>query len=394
MFEQRFELWFVRMCARHLFGLPKGALRVYIALVSESVPALHALLAKNARLPHLTEDIPPIVGELKRTADDFLVEELPAYPPSGSGEHLFLWIEKRDLNTPDAVARLARALGADPATAGYAGLKDRRAVTRQWISFQHAGTPDARELASLEGVRVLDISRHGNKLRTGHLRGNRFTIRLAGVPEEHDARVSSALARLAEHGLPNYFGTQRFGFEGKNVTSAFAWIVEGTRAPSKPFLRKLFVSALQSALFNVWLAERLERGSLGCAIAGDVLRKEETGGPFVCTDVAVDSERIRKWEISPTGPLFGARMRSAEAEALHIEQELLARHGITPAHLERVRKFGEGTRRSARVQVQDSATWREGDDLVLSFTLPKGSYATVLLAELTKTPALTLGDDP
>jgi len=361
--------------------------------VLESSAALRALLAKNAALPRLTEDIPPIEGQLKRTAEDFIVEELPAYLPSGLGEHLYLWVEKRELNTPDAVARLARALGADPESAGYAGLKDRRAVTRQWLSFQHAATPRPEELV-LEGVRVLEVSRHANKLRTGHLRGNRFTIRLAHVPPEHDAHVSAALARLSELGLPNYFGTQRFGFEGKNVSSAFAWVVEGARAPGKPFLRKLFMSALQSALFNVWLAERIERGQFLQALAGDVLRKEDSGGPFTCTDAAVDSERVRNWEISATGPLFGARMRAPEADALAIESELLARHGVTLEQLERVRKAGEGTRRPARVRVQEAEIRRSEGDLVLSFTLPKGSYATVLLAELTKTPSLTLGDDP
>jgi tRNA pseudouridine13 synthase len=354
--------------------------------------ALDRLLAVQRALPLLTRDLPAVTGSLKQSPEHFIVEELPAYPPAGSGEHLYLWIEKRDLNTNEAVARLARALGASTEGAGYAGLKDRRAVTRQWVSFQHAATPSTP--IELEGVRVLEVSRHANKLRTGHLRGNRFTIRLADVPPEHDAHVRDGLARISELGLPNYFGTQRFGFEGKNVSSAYAWVAEGGRAPAKPFLRKLLVSALQSALFNVWLAERLERGALLLAEHGDILRKEESGGPFVCSEPEIDTARIASWEISPTGPLFGARMRAPEAEALERETELLARYGITPAHLERVRKFGEGARRPARVRVQGCETRREGGDLVLTFALPKGSYATVLLGELTKSPSLTLGDDP
>lgn len=359
----------------------------------ETVPSLSSLSARLAHLPQLTQDVPGIEGSLKGAPEDFLVEELPAYTPSGAGEHLYLWIEKRELNTQDAVARLAHVLGARPDGAGYAGLKDKRAVTRQWVSFHHVGTPRAEEL-TLEGVRVLEVSRHVNKLRTGHLRGNRFTVRLAGVPPAHDQRAQAALDRLAKDGLPNYYGSQRFGIEGQNLSAAWAWIVDGGRPPNKPFLRKLFVSTLQSALFNAWLAERLESGTYLSVLAGDIMRKEESGGLFASTDPEVDGARLLAWEISATGPMFGARMRSAEAEAHQREIAVLNQFGLTPEHFARVERFGEGTRRAARVRVTDIAHVREGQDLVLSFTLPKGSYATVLLSELTKTHALTLGDDP
>jgi tRNA pseudouridine13 synthase len=355
-----------------------------------SARALHSRLSS---LPQLTGDIPLVRGELKRTPEDFVVEEVPAYPPSGTGEHLYLWIEKRELNTQDAVARIAQAIGARPDGAGYAGLKDKQAVTRQWLSFHHVGTPQPADI-QVDGVRVLEVSRHVNKLRTGHLRGNRFIVRLTEVPPEHDEHARAALARLGALGLPNYYGTQRFGIEGRNLTSAWSWIVDGGRPPSKPFLRKLFVSTLQSALFNLWLGARVERGELGCALEGDVLRKEETGGLFTSVDPMLDSERVDAWEISPTGPMFGARMRSAVGEALSRETAVLSECGVTPEHFARVERFGEGTRRPARARVSDVEQRREGDDLVLSFTLPRGSYATVLLSELTKTQGLTLGDDP
>jgi tRNA pseudouridine13 synthase len=380
----------------HLIALPNLDERVYIARVSvalDPVASARALSARLSHLPQLTGDIPRVQGELKLRPEDFEVEELPAYPPGGSGEHLYLWIEKRELNTQDAVARIAQSIGARTDGAGYAGLKDRRAVTRQWLSFHHAATPEPAQIA-VEGVRVLAVSRHVNKLRTGHLRGNRFTVRLTGVPTEHDAHASAALARLAEQGLPNYYGAQRFGFEGKNLSSAWAWIVGGGRPPGKPFLRKLFVSTLQSALFNAWLGDRIEAGELLCALEGDIMRKEETGGLFACSDAALDSERVRSWEISATGPMFGARMRSAEATALARELALLERFGVASEHFERVARSGEGTRRPSRVRVSDIAQRRDGEDLVLSFTLPKGSYATVLLAELTKTDTPSLGDDP
>jgi tRNA pseudouridine13 synthase len=346
-----------------------------------------------ASVPHLSEDVPPVAGELKREPEDFVVEELPAYLPSGQGEHLYVWVEKRGLNTHDAVTRLCERLGASREGAGYAGLKDKYAVTRQWLSFHTTATPSLEELSS-EGVRALEVGRHGNKLRTGHLRGNRFTIRLRDVPSEQDDRVETVLARLAAQGLPNYYGPQRFGIEGRNLHGAWSWIVAGGRAPGKPFLRKLFVSTLQSALFNAWLAERITAGTFASVLAGDVLRKEDSGGVFTSADATLDQPRVDSWEISATGPMFGAKMRSAESDALAIEAALLARFGVTQEQLARVSRAGEGTRRPLRARVSEIAQRREGADLVLSFTLPKGSYATVLIGELTKTRELTLGDDP
>lgn len=361
--------------------------RVYTSRVSQS------LWQSLGSLPRLSEGVPPVAGVLKREPEHFVVEEQPAYLPSGEGEHLYVWVEKRGLNTPEAVHRLCEALSAPREGAGYAGLKDKHAVTRQWLSFHTPHTP-ALEALQLEGVRALAISRHANKLRTGHLRGNRFTLRLADVPPEHDPHVEAVLGLLGEQGMPNYYGAQRFGHQGRNLHDAWRWIVEGGRAPAKPFLRKLFVSTLQSALFNVWLGERLARGALATAIPGDVMRKEESGGIFVSSDASADGPRVASWEISVAGPMFGAKMRAAEAEALAVESALLERLGVTAEQLARVAKFGEGTRRPARVRVSDVAQQRDGHDLVLSFALPRGSYATVLVDELTKAGELTLGDDP
>jgi tRNA pseudouridine13 synthase len=351
-----------------------------------------ALLARQGTLPFVTESIPAISGELKQAPEDFVVEELPAYLPSGQGEHLYLWIEKRELNTPDAARALARALSARPEDAGWAGLKDRRAITRQWLSFHCKTTPSAASL-ELPGIRVLEVSRHPNKLRTGHLRGNRFQLRLAGVPPEHDVHARAVLQRLAQLGLPAYFGAQRFGFQGKNVLSAYAWIVQGERAPQKPFLRKLFVSALQSALFNSWLAERIAQGLFTQALAGDVMRKEDTGGLFLCDEPTTDAARIEQWEISPTGPMFGARMKSAAGSAQARESEELARWGIAHEHFARVERFGEGTRRPARVRPENVTLSRDGTDLLLDFGLPRGAYATELVSELVKRRGLALGEE-
>lgn len=378
----------------HGIRLPNEGAQVYIAPVSDIPSPAHDLLQQLTALPFLSADIPAVAGRIKSTPEDFVVEELPAYVPSGEGEHLYLWIEKRGLNTVDAARALATALDTPFAEVGWAGLKDRHAVTRQWLSFHCTQTPSPEALTLLvEGVRVLESTRHLNKLRTGHLRGNRFSLRLCEVPEGHEVQAQACLARLQERGLPNYYGSQRFGHGGRNLISGYGMVVQGERAPGKPFLRKLFMSALQSALFNVWLATRLERELFDRVLEGDVLRKEDTGGLFLCSDPTTDHERSERWEISITGPMFGSRMKSPEAAALTLETELLERWGIDAACLKRAEKYGEGTRRPARVRPEAVHCERIQDDLLLSFELPKGAYATVLVEELTKTRGLALNLD-
>ncbi len=355
----------------------------------DSTPLLHHL----SELPFATAEVPAVTATLKSIPEDFCVEEIASYAPSGEGEHLYMFFEKRGLNTPDAVRAIAHQIGARGDEAGWAGLKDRQAVTRQWVSFHHAATPTPESI-TVEGVRVLEVSRHVNKLRTGHLRGNRFTLRLRDMPAEHDLHVRQAIELLRMHGLPNYYGEQRFGHGGRNLTSAVRWIIDGERAPQKPFLRKLFVSTLQSALFNAWLGARVRSGTLATAIAGDVMRKEETGGMFDCENAEIDGPRVTAWEISPTGPMFGSRMRPATLDEKAVEDALLSQWGVTPAHFERAKKFGEGTRRAARVRPDAFRMNREGADLMLEFELPKGSYATVLVSELLKSRNVNLTDDP
>jgi tRNA pseudouridine13 synthase len=352
-----------------------------------------ALRTHLATLPFVTADIAPVRGQLKRAPEDFEVEELPAYLPSGQGEHLYLWIEKRERTTKDAARALCDLVGAKLDDAGWAGLKDRHAITRQWISLHTPATPEASALEA-EGVRVLEVSRHGNKLRTGHLRGNRFRLRLTNVDPADDARVQGVLDRLVAQGLPNYFGSQRFGFEGKNIPAAYAWLVAGERAPREPFLRKLFASSLQAALFNAWLGTRIERGLLATALDGDVMRKEDTGGVFVSADADADQARVDSWEISPTGPMFGPSMRSPERTALALEQEVSSTWQIDPSCFERARKLAEGTRRPARVRPEGVELRRDGADLCLAFQLPRGAYATTLVAEITKSHGHVLPEDP
>lgn len=337
----------------------------------------------NDPLPFLTAAERPVPGILKDRPEDFRVDEIPAYEPSGAGEHLFVRFEKTGLDTREAVRRIAGVLGADPRDAGTAGMKDRHAVTTQWASF-HRGDAARLEGATIEGVRVLEARLHGNKLRTGHLRGNRFAIRLRGAPRDAERDARAALDALERTGVPNYYGDQRFGRGGANLERARAWLVEGGRPPRDAFERKLLVSVLQSELFNGLCAERVREGTLGSVIAGDLCRKEETGGMFVVSELDVDRERAARFEISATGPMFGAKMRWPEGEAKRREEEALAAAGLDAEKLARFAKYGEGTRRPYRVRLGAPTLEADDEGLVVGFELPAGAYATIVMRELTR----------
>jgi tRNA pseudouridine13 synthase len=293
--------------------------------------------------------------------------------------------EKTGLTTPEAVARIARALGVDPRGTGFAGLKDRHAVTVQWASFAGADPERALVLCDcVPGVRVLEAVRNATRLRTGHLRGNRFALRL--YVEGGSERVSALVDEVTRRGFPNYFGAQRFGAGGRNLERARRWLVEGGSLPRDRFERKLLVSALQSALFNSVAAARVRDDLLDHAVPGDVLRKEDTGGLFTTTDLADAERRVERWEVSPTGPIFGARMRWPEAGARAREEQALAHAGLTREQLVAFERFGAGTRRAIRVRPENVALEGEPDAPVLRFDLPRGAYATVLLREILDEP--------
>ncbi|KFA89987.1 tRNA pseudouridine(13) synthase TruD [Archangium violaceum] len=332
--------------------------------------------------PRLTEDVPGCGGAFKLVPEDFEVEELPAYPPSGEGEHLYLWLEKRGRDTREVVKALASALGVDEGDVGVAGMKDRQAITRQLLSVPAKGEARLPEF-SLEGVSVLWSRRHGNKLRTGHLKGNRFRLRLRGVKDVGAARES--FTRLSARGVPNYFGDQRFGREGDNADFG-RLLVLGQRLPRRPdkFQRKLYLSAFQSRLFNRALVDRLRAGTFDTALLGDVLRKEDSGGLFVCEAPEVDGPRAASFEVSPAGPLFGPKMTAAAHAVAEAEAKLLADEGVTLDDFRRGGDETQGGRRPYRVRLGNPSLEVDGEDLVLTFELPKGSYATEVLHELLK----------
>lgn len=334
-------------------------------------------------LPYLTASIDPIPGELKTTPEDFEVEEVPAYEPSGDGEHVFVLIEKRGLTTPDAVQALCKLVGADPKAAGWAGLKDKHALTRQWISIWGA-TPDSVKAAELEGVRVLEAALHPQKIRTGHVRANRFRIRLREVDPERIDDVRRVLSEIESLGLPNYYGEQRFGREGDNAERALRWVRGEARMPRSGFHRKLQISALQSAIFNRCVAERVKTSTLAKVYSGDLMKKHESGGIFIASDLVETQARADSGEISPTGPIFGARMRWPEGDALAREEALLEEAGLTLATLAKWKRLAPGTRRFVRVPVPGIKLDVSDNTVNLEFTLPAGSYATILIREILK----------
>ena len=203
--------------------------------------------------------------------ETFVVEEIPAYLPAGEGEHAYLWIEKQNLTTLEAVNRLARVLGVDARDVGYAGMKDRRATTRQWLSVLGVDTERAQAVA-VEGMRVLAASRHKNKLRVGHLHGNRFEVVLGDLRAGEAETLEARLRELAERGVPNRFGRQRFGVAGDNLAHGLA-VLRGERREPDARRRKLLLSAVQSAVFNRVLEVRAAEGGLLLVRDGDILRE-------------------------------------------------------------------------------------------------------------------------
>lgn len=339
-----------------------------------------------------TAALPGTGGVLKASPEDFEVEEVPNYPASGEGTHVYATIEKVDLATPEAIKRLARALGIAERDVGCAGMKDRRAVTRQRLSFPPPVTPEAVRALVVDGVRVLDATRHGHKLKTGHLAGNRFRLIVRGlaVPAaEAEARARAILDALAvPPGLPNWYGEQRFGAAGDNATRGLALLrnEKPVPPPRDGRERRLLVSALQSDLFNRVLGRRLEAGTLATVLEGDVLRKVMTGGLFVTPDPAVDGPRLAAGEVCPTGPMFGPKMVAPTpgSPAAALEEAVLGERGIRAEEFAGT-SLAEGTRRPLAVPLRDVAVAVVGDDaLSFAFTLPPGSYATVALAEVVK----------
>ncbi len=330
-----------------------------------------------AALRALTEDV-GTGGALRQEPQDFRVEEVGAYPLSGEGDHLYLHLEKTGHTTAHVLRELGTQLGVRDRDIGVAGLKDRHAVTTQWISVPAKYEGRLGDFA-VDGVRILDTTRHGNKLGMGHLRGNRFVVRVRQASGGASA-AEATLNTLRAQGVPNYFGPQRFGLGGLNAEEGLR-VLRGESRLRDPRVRRFLVSSVQSAVFNTFLSLRLERGVFAALLAGDMAKKHDTGGVFLVEDAAAESPRAGRGEVSATGTLFGKKTRPLTLDAGVLEAEALAHFDLTPA----VFASRRGDRRLTRVFPEDLGVTEQEDGYTLAFTLPKGSFATSVLREVMKT---------
>lgn len=393
---------------------------------NRSLPTEGDAAAIRADLPFLTPDIPGIGGVIKTVPEDFRVEEIAQYTPCGEGTHVYAYIEKRNITTMDAIAEIAKAVGVRKIDVGYAGRKDARAVTRQWISIEHI---DPAKLAQYKSrvIRVLEVSRHGNKLKVGHLAGNRFTLRVRklAVPMELALeQATEVMETLTCRGAPNYFGPQRFGYRQdshllgeaavKRDVKRFFDLLLGTpeldteevfirartlytqgdlqgaydtwlpnfrdhRSAIKDIMHEngdltrafarfdrqlmgLMVAAWQSDLFNRVLARRMPH--IDKLFKGDMAYKHDNGACFSVEDAAVEQPRCDRFEISPTGPLMGGRMTALTDEAAAFEQPLIDSLQLTDDDLNWLKHYGgRGGRRPLRFQPKDAEVSAGADEL-------------------------------
>lgn len=322
--------------------------------------------AQYTTLPHWPNAYPTsgASATLKLLNEDFIVTELPLQQPSGEGEHIWLHIEKNGANTVYVAQQLAQAASVQEWDVGYAGLKDRYAITRQWFSIYlpKGETPDLTQLQHPE-FKVLSQSRHVKKLRPGDLQGNHFRIVLrdvTGGPETMQA-LEANLKSVASQGVPNYFGAQRFGFEGGNVEQGRAMLAREIRVRN-PKKKGIYLSAVRSFVFNEVLALRIQQGLWGQTLPGDVM--DPVG--------------------RPTGPLWGRGRVSTTDQAQALENGVAERHATLCQGMEYAGLDQE--RRALVASPVDMAwEWPQADQLVLTFTLPAGTYATTVLGEILRT---------
>ncbi|RPI64412.1 MAG: tRNA pseudouridine(13) synthase TruD [Planctomycetaceae bacterium] len=397
--------------------------------------------------PYLTADMPGIGGRIKEHLSDFQVEEIPLYLPCGKGTHVYFRIQKAGVPTHVAIDRIAKYMGQRSMNVGLAGMKDSQAVTTQMLSLEYA---DPAKLSRYHdaNIKVLDVSFHTNKLRIGHLAGNKFSIKIRGVGATQLAAAKKILDVLAARGVPNYFGQQRFGSRGdtgalgaaltRGDLREFAALFLGRSSPADPpdcraardafdagyldralqrwprhyvdqrraliaykrrkspvavvaavdkRLKRLFVSAFQSEIFNDVLSRRIQ--TFDRLMVGDLAEKIDSGGVFMVENLPFEQPRAERFEISPTGPIVGTRINFAGGEPGKIELDVLEQYNVSPADFAHIGSLhSKGTRRSLRFKLLEPQILAHQDQfgqyLQISFTASSGCYATVALREIMK----------
>ncbi|ALG69568.2 tRNA pseudouridine(13) synthase TruD [Beggiatoa leptomitoformis] len=331
---------------------------------------------------------PTITADVRTYPEDFQVVETLSFEPTGTGEHVFLQIRKRDTNTDWLARQLAQFANVKPHEVSYAGLKDRHAVTTQWFSIQLAGkiAPDWQTLNS-DTIQVVQQTRHSRKLRRGALRDNQFILCLRNVTGNH-ATLEQRLTYLAQHGVPNYFGEQRFGHNHNNLQAAEQILVAQAIIKDR-HQRSLYLSAARSFLFNRILSERVTQGSWNQAINGDVMQLAGSHSVFPITNIDDEIQRrLTCFDIHPAAPLWGKGENLASLDALALMQTILSAHQGWCEGL--IREGLELEWRSLRLIVENLQwTWLSETSLQLAFHLPAGAYATTVLRELVKTTEFT-----
>ena len=322
---------------------------------------------------------PPARGTLRAVPEDFRVEEDLGFEPSGSGEHVLLQIRKREENTERVAKTIGRLADVRPVAVGFAGLKDRNAVTTQWFSVHLPGRtePDWGALNS-ERVEVMAVERHHRKLRRGALRGNHFVLTVRSVAGEVDA-VDERLRQIQKLGVPAYFGVQRFGRDGDNVAQAMAMF--GGRRVSR-HQRGLLLSAARSELFNRVLAERVRRNAWDRLLPGDVAMLDGSHSvfPLPAVDESLQA-RCEQLDVHPTGPLWGRGALPTSDDVMALESEVLGEHEVLRQGLEAAGL--EQQRRALRHPVRELHwQWLDGETVQLRFFLDRGNYATSVLREV------------
>ena len=399
-------------------------------------------------LPYITGDIRGIGGRVKEHLADFRVEEIPLYQPCGEGTHVYFRVVKTGVPTPVAIDRIARYMGVPSRSIGVAGLKDARAVTSQMMSLEHVDQAKLSQYADAN-IKVVWTGRHTNKLKTGHLAANSFVIRIRQVAQGDLAVAQDILAVLMRRGVPNYFGPQRFGLRGdtallgeaivrgkledflgiylgrsqegdppdccaardafdsgyldralkcwprhyRNERRALAAYKKKKRADQAMTaidrrMRRLYVSAFQSAIFNEILAGRID--TIDRVFAGDLARKTDSGGVFTVVDELVEQPRAAAFEISPSALIIGYRAELATQLPGENERSVLKKYKIAPDDFEAVGKMKiKGARRAMRFRMEspsmEAGVDEHGDYLQITFSAPPGCYATAVLREIMKT---------
>lgn len=322
---------------------------------------------------------PGAKGVIRKTPEDFVVEEIPRIEPGGEGGHLWLWVQKRSANTDWVAGQLAKVAGCRPRDVGFAGLKDRHAVTRQWFSVPapEAG-PGIFSAVQIADVQVLESRLHQRKLKRGTLEGNRFELVIRDFAGDV-AETTQRLEKIHGAGVPNYFGPQRFGHAGRNVEKGFSLLNRGVRLPRNK--KSIYLSALRSFLFNQVLAKRVQDGSWNSMLDGEMAMLDGTHSIFPCVLPDTDIEdRCARHDIHPTGPMPGEGGDGPVGEAGALESAVLANWPELSEVLcaQRV----QAARRSLRLYPA-GLEWDFADgSLRVSFSLPPGTYATTVLREI------------